>query len=967
MESNYSLVLDALRNASSQNAELLKVAEQHLKCWETQAGFYSTLINIACDKYLDINIRWLAVLCLKNGVERYWKRPSGSISNEEKGILRQKLLESFSEHVNQIAVQFAVIIAKVARYDCPKEWPDLFPTLLNLVQASDDLNQQRALLTMHHVIKTLATKRLLADRRTFYQLTSSIFGSILQQWVTHSSSFLQQINHGSSSSKACLEKALFTLKILRKLLLYGFKELSKVEDAMNLLSMVFQQMRPFVHCRKLVHGQDTLVEMCEKYSILLVKVLRDTLEYHPFAFLQFVRPTLECCVAFCFTKEYEDYLFEKLTVQFLNVIKAILQCPEYKLAKLPEDTKNALTVEAHNIKTEFFTYPVLREMCHQIVSRYFLLSDFDIKNWQNSPEDFASDEGVESWKYNLRPCTEVLFLSLFREFRDVLTPLVVQMVESIHSANSHDFSHILKKEAVYNAVGLAAFDLYDEIDFDQWFTTVLIPELKMKETNYHIIRRRVICLIGQWVGVKMSPEVRPLLYEIVIHLLSADENLVVRLAAANTLKVAVNDFEFSTEQFLPYLDAMISALFNLLKEVKECDLKMSVLNVLSLIVERMGCQVRPYACSLMQYLPHLWENCGDHNMLRCVIITCFVHLVQGLGTLSEKLQPFLLSMIALSTDVSQPPHVYLLEDGLELWWSVLDNSSVCSAELLNLGRNIIALLEYNSESLRMCLQITQGYLLISPQGFLEKYGSTLVGTFSYIMTDMRTEGIVMILRLIENAFVIFPEEGPVLFHPILSTVLSSVLKDEDLPLTLSVYLSLLSRVILHNPNCFADLLLEKASESHKEIGVVLGKLLDIWIEKMPLINPVERRKLLGLALACLLTTGSEVVYDRICGILLAIVEVLNDITKCDNLSAQTDSLVLKPEDFVYQEEDEETEHDRRKKELSKQDPVHTIVLRDYLYSQISRLQQSVGASKFEDFMGTVDVETMQQLQQYLHC
>ncbi|MEQ2197609.1 hypothetical protein XENOCAPTIV_000914 [Xenoophorus captivus] len=43
-------------------------------------------------------------------------------------------------------------------------------------------------------------------------------------------------------------------------------------------------------------------------------------------------------------------------------------------------------------------------------------------------------------------------------------------------------------------------------------------------------------------------------------------------------------------------------------------------------------------------------------------------LQDGLGAESKNLYPFLLPVIQLSTDVSQPPHVYLLEDGLELWY-----------------------------------------------------------------------------------------------------------------------------------------------------------------------------------------------------------------------------------------------------------------------------------------------------------
>lgn len=32
---------------------------------------------------------------------------------------------------------------------------------------------------------------------------------------------------------------------------------------------------------------------------------------------------------------------------------------------------------------------------------------------------------------------------------------------------------------VYNAVGLAAYELFDSVDFDQWFKNQLLPELQV--------------------------------------------------------------------------------------------------------------------------------------------------------------------------------------------------------------------------------------------------------------------------------------------------------------------------------------------------------------------------------------------------------------------------------------------------------------------------------------------------------
>ena len=38
--------------------------------------------------------------------------------------------------------------------------------------------------------------------------------------------------------------------------------------------------------------------------------------------------------------------------------------------------------------------------------------------------------------------------------------------------------------AVYNACGLASYDLFDDVDFDQWFTNQLVNELNNSSSRY---------------------------------------------------------------------------------------------------------------------------------------------------------------------------------------------------------------------------------------------------------------------------------------------------------------------------------------------------------------------------------------------------------------------------------------------------------------------------------------------------
>ncbi|RMX48934.1 hypothetical protein pdam_00008329 [Pocillopora damicornis] len=67
-------LLLALNHACSQNPSLTKEAEDKLKSWEREPGYYSLLMIIFKNKTLDVNIRWMAMVLMKNGVERYWRK-----------------------------------------------------------------------------------------------------------------------------------------------------------------------------------------------------------------------------------------------------------------------------------------------------------------------------------------------------------------------------------------------------------------------------------------------------------------------------------------------------------------------------------------------------------------------------------------------------------------------------------------------------------------------------------------------------------------------------------------------------------------------------------------------------------------------------------------------------------------------------------------------------------------------------
>ncbi|XP_054042582.1 importin-11 isoform X4 [Rissa tridactyla] len=882
LNSASTIVLQVLTQATSQDTAVLKPAEEQLKQWETQPGFYSVLLNIFTNHTLDVNVRWLAVLYFKNGIDRYWRRVAPhALSEEEKTTLRAGLITNFNEPVNQIATQISVLIAKVARVDCPRQWPELIPTLLESVKVQDDLRQHRALLTFYHVTKTLASKRLAADRKLFYDLASGIYSFACSLWNHHTDTFLQQVCTGNEAAATnSLERTLLSLKVLRKLTVHGFVEPHWSVEVMGFLHAVFERLKQFLECNS---------------------------------------------------------------------------SPE--------------TLEAHKIKTAFFTYPTLMEICRRLVTHYFLLTKEELTMWEEDPEGFTVEEtGGDSWKYSLRPCTEVLFIDIFHEYNQALTPVLLEMVRGLQgSTNMEDTSAILIKDAVYNAVGLAAYELFDSVDFDQWFKNQLLAELQVSHNRYKPIRRRVIWLIGQWISVKFKSDLRPMLYEAIRNLLQ-DQDLVVRIETATTLKLTVDDFEFRTDQFLPYLESMFTLLFQLLQEVTQCDTKMHVLHVLSCVIERVNMQIRPYVGCLVQYLPLLWKQSEEHNMLRCAILTTLIHLVQGLGTDSKNLYPFLLPVIQLSTDVSQPPHVYLLEDGLELWLVTLENSPCLTPELLRIFQNMSALLELSSENLKNCFKIINAYIFLSSSEFLQMYAADLCRSFCELLEDITTEGQVQVLKVVENVLKVNPVLGPQMFQPLLPSIFKGILDGERYPVVMSTYLGIVGRVLLQNASFFSLLLSQMACELGQELDQILSNMIEMWVDRMDNITQPERRKLSALALLSLLPSLNNVIQDKFCGIINISVEGLHDVmTEDPETGTYKDCMLMSHFEEPIATEDEEppTEQDKRKKMLALKDPVHTVSLQQFVYEKLKAQQEILGEQGFQALMETVDTEIVAQLQEFL--
>lgn len=963
------MVYMALLEASSQDTDVLKRGEAKLKSWEVQPGFYTTLCDIFLNTTLQENARWLATLYFKNGIDKYWRTtaPNG-ISPEEKTVLRSRLLDCLNQPINQLANQMAIIISKIARFDCPKEWPDLIDILFNNMKNTNNLIKHRAVLYLYHVVKSLSTKRLIGDRKLFHDLSSAIYSSVLNYWNSSMIEFGNMASNGQGDVKDILSVLMLCSKVLRKLTELGFAKPHQSQDVSQFISLIFERVKLMLEYRAMTKD-DCLRQLLEKIITVLIKTLLTMLEQHPLAYVPFIQASLEFSFYYGFTPEGSRFMFPEALIRSLNLMKIILTCTEYRKYRPNEitaDSKYENLILAHQIKTEFFTDAILDTVIRKLASEYFLLSQEDLSCWQTNPESFISDEGGECWKYNLRPCTESLFMAITREFSDPVTEIVCSLVEDCRSpVISNDINAVLKKDAIYTAFGLSVFDLYMEVCFDSWFRDVLIPELHDKSSNNRILRRKISWLISRWTGIRFSTSLRPLLYSEMIKLLEPDEDMVVKLTTCFSMKQIIDDFDFDSSVFVDFLPQYFHLLYVLLEEVSECETKMRVLHVLSFILERVGWSIAPHLDSLIQYLPLLWQHSADHNMLKSTIVSTLTSIVKGLKKRCTSMSSFICMVVEYSLDFNQDGHVYLLDNGLQLFLAFVENvSSDNGADILKLFDRVLPVLEMTySEHLVLVCSITRAFILLTPDLFMQMYSDKLVASFK---NHMYTGSVLGVYELCVR---INPVTTVQYFRQPLQCIVEyacGVSENGDKNTTIGpLCFCIISRLIIHSLDTFGQLMLSVSENLKVSFDYLFTDLLKTWLKEVPYVPLIPKRKLWCIAFITLLSLKSEVIFVHFNPIVNAITDAIDEVISSEASDSYLESIIPS---CVYDVIDpnyceDKSEHDNRGLDLDINDVVETVDLLKYFRSKIETLKNELG-NDFIRLTNALDKVIIEKIQSY---
>lgn len=77
------------------------------------------------------------------------------------------------------------------------------------------------------------------------------------------------------------------------------------------------------------------------------------------------------------------------------------------------------------------------------------------------------------------------------------------------------------------------------------------------------------------------------------------------------------------------------------------------------------------------------------------IISFQLQIIVAISEIPPFLASFLYPVIKFTTDKEEPSHIYFLEDALELWLVVVQNSTALTPELLGLSTNLLPIIGTN--------------------------------------------------------------------------------------------------------------------------------------------------------------------------------------------------------------------------------------------------------------------------------
>eukprot|EP01126_Amoeba_proteus_P050466 TRINITY_DN5960_c0_g1_i9.p1 TRINITY_DN5960_c0_g1~~TRINITY_DN5960_c0_g1_i9.p1 ORF type:complete len:885 (+),score=192.22 TRINITY_DN5960_c0_g1_i9:561-3215(+) len=516
------------------------------------------------------------------------------------------------------------------------------------------------------------------------------------------------------------------------------------------------------------------------HSIILgiLKLLNCTQANNTLLFVPFLEPFLQF-----YLKEFEaelafgdDAVFqEKYYVQIITFLADILSTSEYNVS----DVGTEIPV-AKAIILKLFTKDTILGLTRQTIFKYLKLTPKMLELWQEDAEEFILEEMSDAYQDKLQPCAEYFFFWLLRVDPSVLPQIgkviTTWIVDSDKKGTQGDTNFLLNKESCYFAFSLCGNDFRTPNDI-QFRTFFLEHVLKYFPGQHMIVKRRIAYAIHMWSRQIQEEKLVRQAFEILIACFGV-EDLVCRLWAAMSFKTLLAEFNFKSPKLVRYLGPAMEGVLKLVEVMNGGPITVQVLEIISNVIVKMGEAIRPYMTRLLANMNTLWDLSQEKKLVLAGIIRILGDLVAALVGSAMELEQTLLPFLEMTLDRERNRYLEVLDEGLMLWWYMLQQSPFLS---MNMEKRFVSLetllIESNgdTEIFQSVINVMIAYVLTGKQAFFNSHlnqilellrlclsethrNSTIVATTEFLKICVRTfaaDGVIKLQQPLMSLFCLF--------------------------------------------------------------------------------------------------------------------------------------------------------------------------------------------------------------------
>ncbi|KAI3338284.1 putative importin 11 [Ustulina deusta] len=989
--------------SSSQHHHQRQAADQQLASWQGHAEYYPTLQTVFLDSSLPREIRFLAIIQLKNGIDNCWRAHTvkNAIQPAEKHLIRSNLFRgSIEEPDPQLALHNALVVAKIARIDFPGEWPDALDSLIAQLKASRDGEQSLAggLLILLRIVKELGTARLLKSQRALQAVTPELVQVLAEIYDVKTRLWLAFATSGQGDERnavAAMGNSLTAFKTLRRLLTAGYESPHKDEVVRQIWAFSQSQFG------QLLHLTNEKYPAIGKHLLQFTKLHIDMASSRPASFAalpgssELARAYWNLVAEFSLVFGQSEGihqgssssetlstaagpLMEELALKGLLLMRSCVkmthrpvQSIKYRSKEDAQEQQEAI----RTIKSQLFSDEFVNQMAHTIITHLLVFRKADMEAWEDDPQEWERREENQgnAYEWEVRPCAEKLFLDLLMHYKNLLLEPLLAYFTTVRDPQAS----ITTKEAVYTVMGLAAALVENNFDFDTLLRSVIAADAVQTTHMCQILRRRIAILLSQWVPVKIANETRPLVYEIFKHFLNSNDpynDIVVRITAARQFKHVVNEFGFDQGSFVIQAPRILEELTNLVQTVEAEETKLAMVDTLRSLISRMDTSITPFSDRIMDVLPDVWSSADKLGfMMKQAVLEILLSLVVAMRTDFQRYQHLVLPLVTESTQEGSDISFHLLDEALNLWLHLLQYSQPpLSSSLLSLASVGIEQLASQNDHAEVCVNIVGCYIALAPQSLLEDHyrqpllKSLLASlemkphnqvnlTTNYIEMTLRLshqlggdQGFQLLIRdMVEIGFLKHLLDGIRDAYEAHQTSGPKRKQSRLDPLNLASYLTILSRIAVIHPSTFVAML-----GALEPIENVWGWLSTEWFSCFDTMAEPDRLKLNLLGITRLLELPQPMA-----GLVLG--KLQDYLSMWTSVICQIWDDDTPGHDGLYSTETPPpTEKDIAERELYITDPIRTVISYTFVKERLQGLAQVVGEQTFQEWLANVDKDVL---------